>query len=223
MVKKILLVIILLPFLILALSPKKALLYQWEKQLETRGIKLADGVIRLEYVAGTRVYEEAKRLEEILEHAAEKASSQPVDLPRRVENLVSDNRTLRRVISEYRRVYVESLSRSSRRIGPVRLVVFRAFERDARDVQEILKKLTTEPDMIAVAVTESDGAAILYIAAGRGSAGKVSAAEIAGKLSSRLNGKGGGGRTFATLRVSGGIGVEEIWEAMEEILSRIAG
>jgi len=45
MVKKILLVIILLPFLILALSPKKALLYQWEKQLATRGIKLADGVI----------------------------------------------------------------------------------------------------------------------------------------------------------------------------------
>jgi len=46
MVKKILLVIILLPFLILALSPKKALLYQWEKQLAIRGIKLADGVIR---------------------------------------------------------------------------------------------------------------------------------------------------------------------------------
>ena len=45
MVKKILLVIILLPFLILALSPKKELLYQLEKQLATRGIKLADGVV----------------------------------------------------------------------------------------------------------------------------------------------------------------------------------
>jgi hypothetical protein len=45
MVKKILLVIVLLPFLILMLSPKKEIFYLFEKQLANQGIIVSDGVI----------------------------------------------------------------------------------------------------------------------------------------------------------------------------------
>ena len=45
MVKKILLVVVLLPFLILMLSPKKEIFYLFEKQLADRGIVISDGTI----------------------------------------------------------------------------------------------------------------------------------------------------------------------------------
>ena len=46
MVKKIILIIVLLPILLWVLSPKKELLYLLEKQLAKQGVVLSDGTIR---------------------------------------------------------------------------------------------------------------------------------------------------------------------------------
>jgi hypothetical protein len=45
MVKKILLIVVLLPFLILALSPKKELVFLLENRLAEQGIVIADGMV----------------------------------------------------------------------------------------------------------------------------------------------------------------------------------
>ncbi|MCE4617250.1 MAG: alanine--tRNA ligase [Desulfurococcales archaeon] len=185
--------------------------------------KLADGVIRLEYVAGTRVYEEAKRLAGILESAAEKASSQPDELPKRVENLVSDNLRLRRTLAEYRKIYVESLFKIARKIGQLRLIVFQALEEETKDIQDILRRLTSTPYTVAVALSKAGDKAMLFVALDKQASTIVTASEIVKSLSSKLGGKGGGSKTFATLRVPVTVGVDEIWELMEKGLSGNAG
>ena len=178
---------------------------------EAGGIKIVnaeriqDGVVRLEYVAATRVAEEARRLEGILEEAARLAGGSPESLPQRLRGVLEEAARARESLRRYRELLLEMLQSklaSARRVGPLRIVVFRLPEQDRRAAQEVLRKLTgSNPDLIAAVLVEAGEDVQVEMAAGEEAVGLVDIGPLARRLAERLSGRGGGRGSRASLRV----------------------
>ena len=135
--------------------------------------KIQDGVVRLEYVAATRVAEEAARMEDTLEAIREKLKAPRGMELKRLEGVLEEARALEERLKAYREAWArEALERlrAAQPVNGVKFAVIEPPETDRRAVQEILQKLTSaEPSALVVAVTRSDGRAMLYISPrGRG-------------------------------------------------------
>ncbi|MEB3757368.1 MAG: alanine--tRNA ligase [Desulfurococcales archaeon] len=178
--------------------------------------RLADGVVRLEFTAGTRVAEKAGEYEEILESIGSLVKAGKEDAPKRIRKILEENRTLQSVITTYRKYYIESILKSAEPVDGLYIAVFKAVENDRRSIQEILREITgRNENLVAIAYTDDeDGSLQVFIALGRKAAGKISARDLAKKLSVDLNGKGGGGQTFASIRLQERLSGEDLKRAV---------
>ena len=159
--------------------------------------KIQDGVIRLEYVAGTRVSEEAQRMEDTIREAAKHlgvAPAQIVDGARRARENV---RELEERLKAYRRVWEKIAHTTIERSGP--LAVLEAVEPDRREVQALLRKLTEAyPDRVIAIYYPAGDKVQVEIATGRSD---IHLGNIVRDIASRLGARGGGGRTIASIRI----------------------
>ncbi len=181
--------------------------------------RLADGVVRLEYVAGTRIAEEAGRLESIIEGLAGVVGGGKDNLEKRVAKLVRQLQVSEEALEKYRERYAELLEHSIEHLDGYKLLVFKPVEADRRSTQDILRSLTgRHRELVALAVIEAEEGAEVLVALGSGAAEKTSAREIASGLIRILGGKGGGGKTFASIRLEGTVRVEDLARAVRELL-----
>ena len=168
--------------------------------------KIQDGVIRLEYVAATRVPEYAGELEDKLDSAASLLATSRDLVPERTKKLLENLKSLEEALNKYRTSWIENIEEELSRLAASGRTVFYAAEfpeTDRRAVQEALKRLTSkyESSIIALYYKNSDGTVQVEIAAGP-KAGKH-LGMIVRSVASRHGGKGGGGKTYASVRLPG--------------------
>ena len=189
--------------------------------------KIQDGVVRLEYVAGTRVAEELTSLEKHVETVASKLGASKEDLEKRVEKLVQELASLKRLVSEYADMIAELERRKmmveAREIGGVKVYVGVPALRDKRQIQELLRSAVSEEPRLAVVVAYTlDSNRTLVEAAAGDDAVKAGfdSSKLVRLLTQRLGGKGGGKPSHATGSVISEPFkvVEEAWKALKEVL-----
>jgi len=159
--------------------------------------RIQDGVVRLEYVAGTRVYEEAARLEDKILSLSATLNANPSNLEARAKTIVEE---LRELQAKYKRLLEEKVESLRKELESAKIIIAEAPDTDKRVLQEIMKKLTSQvADGIVVFYYSADGQVQVEVAAG--SRAGVNLGKLARELAEKLGGRGGGGKTRASLRV----------------------
>ncbi|MCE4606410.1 MAG: alanine--tRNA ligase [Desulfurococcales archaeon] len=185
--------------------------------------RLADGIVRLEYVAGSRVAEKAREYEEVLSLASELLRSDKENLPSRIRKLLEYEKALEYNLSEYRKEYVNSLMESIIRINGLKLLVFEPIEKDRKTVQEILKQLTdSDEKILAIAVLNTGGSSQVFIALTTEASKIITAENFARKLLELLPGKGGGGRTFASILIQRSLEKKDMEKIAKNLLESVS-
>ena len=191
-----------------------------------RAERIQDGVVRLEYVAGTRVAEEASRLQGIIEEASKLLGGHGEDLPQRLRSTLQHQERLEEGLKAYREHYTSQLlerASRARRAGAYRILAFTVPERDRRVAQEMLRKLTSaHPDLVAAAIIPGDSSVVAEIALGREAAERLDAGALAGRLAERLGGRGGGRGPRASLTLPS-IDPESLEEALAGVVLEESG
>ena len=189
--------------------------------------RIQDGVVRLEYVAGERVAEYASSLEDRLDEIA-KALGAPRGMEvERVRSAVELLKETQKTLRGYRRMWAETLRKlveSASPVGGVRILVAESPEPDRRGVQEVLSLVTgaAKDSLLALAIRGDEWTQI-EIAAGEDAARIIDVPGLARSLASRLSGRGGGKRSYASVRIPGKPGLEEIEEIIRELVAGARG
>ncbi|MEM1873067.1 MAG: alanine--tRNA ligase [Acidilobaceae archaeon] len=185
--------------------------------------KIQDGVIRLEFIAGTRVAEEASRLESKIREIAEIIGAGKDQEVERARRLVEDLEEMESKLKTYRELWLASLKAEALRaepVGGVRIVVAEMPERDREVAQEVLRRLTSDvEDVVAGLIIKLDDGIQLEIAAGQKAGAKLDLGALAKTLASRLGGRGGGSRTYASLRLQRQLLAREVLEEVKQLVS----
>ncbi|MEB3774229.1 MAG: alanine--tRNA ligase [Desulfurococcales archaeon] len=183
--------------------------------------RIQDGVIRLEYVAGTRTSEEARKLEDKLNRISELVKASKGMEVERVKSLLEDYRRLEQTLRKYRTEWVKSIEEHIRTTIPykgAKILVVKAIDDDRRANQELLRKLTTAySNLIIVLLVDTDGGVQAEIAIGKEASKLVDAGKIAEALIREFGGKGGGRGTRASVRLEGS-DTGRIHELIKELL-----
>ncbi len=160
--------------------------------------RIQDGVVRLEYVAATRVVEEAQALEDRVEEAARIAGGDPSQLVERVRGLAERAKAAEEALRRYRRLWATDLARKAEEEG---FVAWEAVEADRRVVQEILRDVTRRVAAAVVALYyKADGQVQVEVAAGS-KAPVDNLGAIVREIAAALGGRGGGSKTYASARI----------------------
>ncbi len=100
--------------------------------------KIQDGVIRLEYVAGTRVAEEYSKLEEEVKNVARGLKADLKTFSKRIKSFIKEAEENKKLLNEYRKILVEELLKSARREDGLLIVEVNVDDREL--IQEILRR-----------------------------------------------------------------------------------
>ncbi|MCE4613879.1 MAG: alanine--tRNA ligase [Desulfurococcales archaeon] len=186
--------------------------------------RIQDGVVRLEYVAGGRVAEEARNLEEKLATVSSMIGSDPRSVENRLESLLKEFRETSEALKKYRDFWLKSLEERIASIEPVegaRILVIEPLEKDPRTVRAVMRKLTsTYPDLVIIAIYMGVPTSIEVAVGDSVAASLATASLVSGRLASLLGGKGGGGRTFASLKVQGPVDPKRVEEIVRDVMKR---
>ncbi|MCE4605322.1 MAG: alanine--tRNA ligase [Desulfurococcales archaeon] len=181
--------------------------------------RIQDGVVRLEYVAGTRIPEEAGRLEDTLADIAETVRASRGMEVERVKGLLEALRSTEETVRRYRKQWIESLEReafNASTLGGIKLLVAESVEDDKRGIQEVLRRLTSaHKDLVAAIVYPVDGDTQVEIALGHEVAKRVDAGQLAKSLANALGGRGGGKGSRASIRLPGRVSAETVRKVLE--------
>ncbi|OYT49518.1 MAG: alanine--tRNA ligase, partial [Desulfurococcales archaeon ex4484_204] len=130
--------------------------------------RIADGVVRLEYVAGTKVSEYARRLEDRVRYASKILGG---DVVKRASSVIRELKDMRNLINNYRRMYVSLYSKHVKEglesFKGVRLGFFTPEVVDYDALKDVLIKLTRdEPDSIVVLILPREGGTFVEVSLG---------------------------------------------------------
>nr|MEB3859805.1 alanine--tRNA ligase [Desulfurococcales archaeon] len=185
--------------------------------------RIQDGVVRFEYVAGGRVAEEASRLEDLVDSISSMMGSTRDNLRDRFEAFMRNHRELEQVLRNYRDYWAKSLEEkiaSTEPVGGVRLAVARPLERDIRAARSLMKKLTSQHPELLIAFIYPGVETLIEVAMGTEAAEIVGPASyLTDRLASILGGRGGGGRTFASLRTPRHTGPDHLEKLIAKLIS----
>lgn len=168
--------------------------------------RIQEGVVRFEYVAGTRLYEEARSLEGVISGVASMLSTDRAGVEGRLRKLLARVDELEESLRRYRGAYVAQLLSSRLAEVPeagVALLVFEFPESNVRALREVLKDLTARRgDVVAVALVDvGRGSSLVEISVGREALARgVTAVSLASRIGEELGGRGGGKRDHASVR-----------------------
>ncbi len=185
--------------------------------------KIQDGVVRLEYVAGTQLAQYARELESKLSEASKIVGG---DVVKRVKSLVEERRRLKELLNVYRSVFVESKLREFesrfRSVGNLRLLVEIQEVDDEEAYRELLLKLTKRvPNVALVLLKPKKERFLVEISMGSEASKVVDAVELLKYLTSKYGGRGGGKRDHATGFIPAKeLDVKEVEELLTQLISR---
>ncbi|MEB3860858.1 MAG: alanine--tRNA ligase [Desulfurococcales archaeon] len=186
--------------------------------------RIQDGVVRLEYVAGTRIPEEAGKLEDALAEIAETVKASRGMEAQRVKGVLEALHKAEETIRRYRRQWAKTLEAEAEKapaIGGVKLLVAESIEADKKGVQDVLRKLTMmHKNLVAAIIYHIDDSTQVEIALGEEAAKKIDAGKLAKALAEAMKGRGGGKGPRASVRLPGKIGPEQVRRILEERLGR---
>ncbi|MEZ0289837.1 MAG: alanine--tRNA ligase [Sulfolobales archaeon] len=163
--------------------------------------RIADGVVRFEYVAGSRVSEEASRYESIMRELSNLiGGSADETIVARARSYVESYKNLQQIISRYRNIWLESLHRrlsESESIGDLRLFIVR--DPPEEDIaREFIKSLQNESKLISVIVVGEEDKSRVELSLSRDLLETLDASELMRRLTATHGGKGGGKKDHST-------------------------
>jgi len=157
--------------------------------------RIADGVVRLEYVAGTQVFEYARSLELRL---AEASSVLGGDVVQRARAVMEELRNKASMLSSYRKIVLGSLIKQvvNEAVdigGGVKVGIVCLSMLDKELIRELLIRLNSlAPETIVVAVAPVNQGSLVELSLGNKIIEYLNARELLNKLLGRYGGKGGG-------------------------------
>lgn len=182
--------------------------------------KIQDGIIRFEYVAGTRIPEEMSLKEDKIEEIGTIIKSRPGEETQRAKAIMEENDDLNNKIKAYRKLWeeqVEKIISNAIIIKNVKLVLTNMPENDTNYAREFLKKITTKNDDLLIALLIKNGnKTSIEMASGKNV--NVDLGELSKKIASKLKGSGGGRGSYASLVVNGIVSNDELLNIIKESL-----
>jgi len=186
--------------------------------------RIADGVVRLEYVAGTQVAEYARELEERIGEASQILGGEVVS---RAKSLVKELESLRKEVKEYRKRFVdtvlEDMERKCREFKGLKLLIYGIDELMAPQANDLLLKLTEkEGRCVAVALIPRKAGTQVEISLGKEALKHLNAGSLMKAIASKLGGSGGGKPNHASGFIKKPLTqqlLKEVESAVEEALS----
>ena len=190
------------------------------KLLRTKRIQ--DGVVRLEYAAGTPALEETRRQSTALSKVAAALGTSTDQVAPAVERLLVELREQRKLLEKYRAESagdtVSRLVAVAREVAGVKVVVHK-IAGEMKDLLPLSKQLAETPALVAVLGAAGETGSVVVT---RGARGRVDCAAILVAATNILGGKGGGRPDFAQ---GSGPKVEALDAALEaatrEVLSSL--
>ena len=164
--------------------------------------KIQDGIVRLEFVAGTRVYEEMEKVEDQLKGVAAELGLNPSEVLQGVRETKEEVNELREAVKRYRAMWLEQaieLVRSRQPVQGVRYVVLTFPERDVRPAREALRQITdaVADSIVIIAVKDVNGYRY-EVGAGREAASRLDVGKVVRGLVEITGGQGGGKGTYGS-------------------------
>jgi len=184
--------------------------------------KIADGVVRLEYVAGTQVSEYARLLEGKIRVAEGLLGG---DLTLRLQSLIKEVQDLRSRVSALRKYYVKELVKliesSVESVGGLRVSVIYLDVVDSDALRDVLKEMSERyEDLVLVVLTPRGGGGLdVEVSEGSRASEAVPASRLLSGLASLVGGRGGGGARHAT----GYLAVGDVGRVRELVLKLVGG
>jgi len=184
--------------------------------------KIADGVVRLEYVAGTQVSEYARELESKIKVAEGLLGG---DLALRLQSVIKELQDLRHRVAALRKYYVKELVKliesSAERVSGLRVSVIYLDLVESDALREVLKDMSERyEDLLLVVLTPRSGGGLdVEISEGSRASTVVPANKLLRELASVVGGRGGGGALHAT----GYLGVDDVGRVRELVLKLVRG
>ncbi|MEO3992943.1 MAG: alanine--tRNA ligase [Desulfurococcaceae archaeon TW002] len=187
--------------------------------------KIADGVVRLEYVAGTQVSMYARELESKIKSAEKLIGG---DLTLRLQTVVKELQDLRSRIAMFRKYYVRDLVKliesSIKQVKDLKVSIIYLDLVDNDALRDVLKDFSQQyTDLILVVLTpRSAGGLDIEISEGLKASTILTASKLLIELTSLTGGRGGGGNQHATgyLETSN---VEEVRKLIFKIIDEFQG
>jgi alanyl-tRNA synthetase len=163
--------------------------------------RIQDGVIRLEYVAGTQVANYARKLEQLIKDSQKYLGGG--ELVTRAASVASELKQLRQKLAKYRNAWiketVEKVIKNAKNLGKVKYYMLIDEIGDQAAVREVLKKaIYVEPNLVIIALMPRDRNTIVEISLGRGATSIINASKLIKELLTPLGGRGGGKADHAT-------------------------
>jgi alanyl-tRNA synthetase len=187
---------------------------------------VAAGVRRIEAVAGAAAYRRAVAREELLEQAAAAAKATVDTLPRRIEQMQSENRELRRQLERARQSgsgdVVEELLSSAAAVGGARVIAREVEVNDADELRAIGDRLRERIGSGAAVIAARTGerTALIAIVTDDLISRGVRADALVREVAKRTGGSGGGRPHMA----QGGVGdVARLQEALGGAVAFVTG
>ncbi|MCI4436493.1 MAG: alanine--tRNA ligase [Ignisphaera sp.] len=179
--------------------------------------KIADGVVRFEYVAGTALTDFTKNLENKLESVSKAVGSGIENVEKRVESIIKELDTLRNTLKSYRDFYQNTLMRQiineAEDLKTLKLSILKPAIVDEEVLRNVLlKAVTTEPKLVVVVLKQGDRKIPIEISLGSEAQKHIDARKIVSELSKHVKLKAGGKPDHIT-----GV-IEEGKEDLEKII-----
>ncbi|AFZ71015.1 alanine--tRNA ligase/alanyl-tRNA synthetase [Caldisphaera lagunensis DSM 15908] len=182
--------------------------------------KIQDGIVRFEFVAGTRVPEEMEKEENKIEELGKILGSKQGEELQRAKALMEENEELNNKIKSYRKIWEEEVENSINNapiVKNVRITFIKLLENDISYARELLKKLTSKYDDLLIGVIiENDNKTQIEIASGKNV--KVELGKLSKIISNKFNGSGGGKGSYASLIINEKINGEELLNTIKDLL-----
>ncbi len=164
--------------------------------------KIQDGIVRLEFVAGTRIYEEMSRMEGQLKEAAAELGVDPSEIVQGIREAKEEASGLREAVRQYRALWIEQVTdrlRSQRPINGIRYSVVMYPERDVKSARDVLRKITDDlKDSLVILAIKDDEGYHYEVGAGKDAASIVDVSYVIKRLVELTGGQGGGKGTYGS-------------------------
>jgi len=160
--------------------------------------RIQDGVVRLEYIAGTRVYEEAASLEDKLDKISELLKADRSIIENKVKNIIE---RLKELEYKYKKLLNDKIESMLLELSKEKVLIREAPESNRKELKEIMKKLTSKVNDGVIVFYYKVGDNHVQVELSAGDKARVDLGSLTRTLASKHHGKGGGRRTIASARI----------------------
>ncbi len=187
--------------------------------------KIADGVIRFEYVAGPALLDYVSELEIEREIVAKHLGASPAEVVNKAASIAKELRELSDMLKDYRKELARLALRElyeSAIATPKGIKIAKYVQRikDNQLLREVVREATSkDPKLIVIAAMPRDGATFIEISIGSDASKDADARRILKELSKHIKVKGGGKPDHVTAIAE--VSLDEVVKAIDRVIDEI--